>query len=190
MKTILSLFDHSGAWSKPYKENGYDVLQIDLKLGYNILEWDYTTIMAVYGILAAPPCTDFATSGSQYWEEKDRSGRTELSVKLVKITLKIVQYFDPVFWVIENPAGRIDKLIPELKDHRMMSFNPCDYGDPYTKYTILWGKFNPFLIQNPVTPVPASENHIMKLGGSSEKTKEIRSITPEGFAIAFFNANK
>jgi hypothetical protein len=28
-----------------------------------------------------------------------------------------------------------------------------------------------------------------KLGGNSEKTKELRSLTPAGFAQAFFEAN-
>ena len=31
----------------------------------------------VYGILAAPPCTDFAGSGAQYWKTKDEDGRTK-----------------------------------------------------------------------------------------------------------------
>lgn len=36
-KTILSLFDYSGHWSKPYKDAGYDVYQCDIKLGIDIL---------------------------------------------------------------------------------------------------------------------------------------------------------
>ena len=31
-KTILSLFDFSGIWSSYYKNNGYKVIQIDIKL--------------------------------------------------------------------------------------------------------------------------------------------------------------
>lgn len=61
-KIILSLFDLTGNWSKPYKDNGYKVIQIDLQLGMDILTWDYKQIPKedVYGILAACPCTDFA----------------------------------------------------------------------------------------------------------------------------------
>ena len=30
---ILSLCDYSGAWSKPYRDAGYEVIQIDLQSG-------------------------------------------------------------------------------------------------------------------------------------------------------------
>ena len=65
-KIILSLFDLTGNWSRPYKENGYKVIQIDLQLGTNIMIWDYKKIPKeqVYGILSACPCTDFAVARS------------------------------------------------------------------------------------------------------------------------------
>lgn len=40
-KIILSLFDLTGNWSRPYKENGYEVIQVDIQLGIDILNWDY-----------------------------------------------------------------------------------------------------------------------------------------------------
>ena len=190
---IISLFDYSGSWSKPYKDAGYEVIQIDIKLDQDILTWDYMQIAKsrVYGILAAPVCTDFSVSGAQYWKAKDLNGQTEKSINLVKKSLEIVNYFNPVFWVLENPVGRINKLIPELASKRLLIFNPCDYGDPYTKKTILYGQFNPYLIQKPVKPIRESSqgSWLQKLGGKSERTKELRSITPAGFSRAFFEAN-
>lgn len=81
-KIILSLFDYSGNWSRPYANAGYEVYQIDLKLGFDINtlipeEFPFET---VHGILAAPPCTDFASSGAQYWKAKDADGRTDRSL--------------------------------------------------------------------------------------------------------------
>jgi hypothetical protein len=72
-----------------------------------------------------------------------------------------------------------------------MYFDPCDYGDPYTKKTCLWGSFNRPK-QNRVEPqrVCSQGSWLMKLGGSSERTKELRSVTPPGFAQAFFEANR
>ena len=108
--------------------------------------------------------------------------------------LRIVDVCMPDFWVIENPVGRLGKLIPELG--RPFYFNPCDYGDPYTKKTCLWGEFTPPLPLfsgeiNKVPPVVSKHGswHQTKLGGKSERTKEIRSMTPRGFAKAFYNAN-
>jgi hypothetical protein len=42
MKNLLiSLFDHSGNASRPYKEAGWKVIQVDIKNGIDILEWNY-----------------------------------------------------------------------------------------------------------------------------------------------------
>ncbi len=192
-KTIISIFDYSGSWSKPYKENSFNVIKIDIKLGIDVLTWNYKSIdkNSVFGILAAPPCTDFAVSGAQYWPTKDKSGATAKSIRLVKKTLEIIDYFNPFFWSLEQPVGRITKLIPELKPFRLYSFNPCDFGDNYTKKTILYGRFNPFLLLKPVKAVRSCSqgSWLQKLGGRSEKTKELRSITPTGFAYAFYEAN-
>ena len=35
-KTIISLCDYSGNWSKPYKDNGFEVIKVDLKFGDDI----------------------------------------------------------------------------------------------------------------------------------------------------------
>ena len=113
---ILSLFDFSGRWSQPYKDNGYDVYQVDIKHDIDILalEPEQMPFSKVYGILAAPPCTDFAGSGAQYWKAKDEDGRTAASLALVHKTLDFVDYFNPKFWVLENPVGRLPKLLPRI----------------------------------------------------------------------------
>lgn len=198
-KVILSLFDYSGNWPKFYKEAGYDVYQVDIKHDISILDLTYKDLDAlgeVYGILAAPPCTDFAGSGAQYWKAKDEDGRTEQSLSLVKATLDIVRYCSPKFWALENPVGRLPTLLPEIG--KPWYFNPNEFagwlsGDEaarecYTKRTGLWGTFcKPEKRPLPVSP---EGNWIMKLGGKSERTKELRSMTPLGFAKAFYEANK
>jgi hypothetical protein len=186
---ILSLFDYSGNWAEPYKQNGFDVSLIDIKYGIDILNFTKEDLVNpnVVGILAAPPCTDFSGSGAQYWKAKDVDGRTEASLRLVDKTLEIISWFpDLWFWVLENPVGRLPKLRPQLGSP--WYFQPYWYGDPWTKKTGLWGKFNKNLPKNEVLPDPNS--WIMKLGGKSERTKELRSMTPKGFAQAFYEANK
>lgn len=187
-KVIISLFDYSGNWPSFYKEAGYDVYSLDIKNGMDILDIDRSDLPDnVYGILAAPPCTDFASSGAQYWKVKDEDGRTAHSLALIDKTLEIVSWYqDLKFWALENPVGRLQKLRPALG--APWYFNPCDFGDPYTKKTGLWGNFNRDMVKTPVAPDPNS--WIMKLGGKSERTKELRSMTPLGFAKAFFTANQ
>ncbi len=188
VKVILSLFDYSGNWPSPYAEAGYDVYSIDIKNGVNVLELEKEDLPnSIYGILAAPPCTDFAGSGAQYWSIKDKDGRTDTSLSLIDKTLEIISWYPELrFWALENPVGRLQKLRPQLG--KPWYFQPHWYGDAYTKKTGLWGSFNKDLPKNEVQPDPKS--WIMKLGGKSERTKELRSMTPLGFAKAFYSANR
>ncbi len=202
-KTILSLFDFSGNWSRPYAEGGANIIRIDKKLGIDIMDinadWLAKYILDDYGcvdgILAAPPCTDFSVSGAQYWKSKDSDGRTSKSIELVMQVIRCVEFCKPDFWVIENPVGRLNKLIPELSKYGPWYFNPRDYGDKYTKKTGLWGVFVPPLpLFSDCKKVDAEKvckqgSWLMKLGGKSDKTKELRSTTPLGFSYAFFQAN-
>lgn len=187
--TVISLFDASGAWSQPWLDAGYNVVRYDLQDGQDIAEFSAEMLLEEHGnddvwaILAAPPCTDFASSGAQYWAEKDADGRTEASNELVRQVIRTVELFRPAVWAMENPVGRMAKLndLPPA----LLTFQPNLYGDPYTKKTLIWGNFNNDLLLNPVRPTEGSK--ITEKLSSSAKYE--RSLTPEGFAYSFFRAN-
>ncbi len=188
-KIILDLCGGTGSWSKFYKLAGYDVRVITLP------DYDVRTYIPprnVYGILAAPPCTHFASSGAQYWPAKDRDGRTISDTQILTHCLRIIAMSAPKFWALENPVGRMTKWLGRPQ----FIFNPCDYGDRYTKRTCLWGKFRPMwkTIVQPEFLIASNGDRYskihMKTGGKSAKTKERRSITPAGFAKAFYLANQ
>lgn len=193
-KTILSLCDFSGNWPKFYKDaaDEYDVICVDLKHGHDIRTFEFLD-RPIYGILAAPPCTAFAVSGAQYWAAKDASGETLEALGLVDACLRAIAVYRPKFWALENPVGRLRRYLgpPTLM------FDPCDYGgwgdekDAYTKKTLLWGTFQ-LPEKKPIEPIRVCSqgSWLQKLGGKSEKTKELRSMTPLGFARAFFEANR
>jgi len=200
-KTVLSLFDYTGNWARPYYEAGADVICIDLKHGHDVAsftaEWLVDEILddcgTVDGLLAAPPCTDFAVSGARWWPAKDADGRTALSIHLVEQVLRTVEFLRPDWWVLENPVGRLATLVPDLQDYGPYWFQPCDFGDPYTKKTGLWGEFIPPLplflgADRSVAPTEGSKMWRC-YGGKSERTKTARSETPMGFARAFFEVN-
>ncbi len=177
-KTILDLCGGTGAWSKPYKDNGYNVRNITLP-DYDVRL--YQPPDNVYGILAAPPCTHLAISGARWFKEKGQKALLE-ALGIVDACCRIILIVNPVFWALENPVGRLVNYLGKPK----MYFNPCDYGDPYKKKTCLWGKFN-IPIKNPVKPIGKNPIHYMP---PSENRSELRSITPLGFAKAFFLANQ
>lgn len=200
-KLILSLCDYSGNWPKFYRDAGYDVRQIDLKNGDDVRFLAYID-RPVHGILAAPPCTAFTVSGAQYWPAKDASGETAEAKALADACMSLVALYNPAWWALENPVGRLRRWYGPAA----FSFDPCDFGgylephersseigtpqDAYTKKTQLWGRFNP-PARRRVDPVRETSqgSWLMKLGGKSDRTKELRSMTPLGFAKAFFLAN-
>ena len=196
-KNILSLFDFSGVWSQPYVDKGYAVTRLDIQTGGDVLTFDSSAYLAEHGqpqgILAAPPCTDFASSGARWWADKDKDGRTGEALRLIDATLAIVDVLQPAWWALENPVGRLTRLRPQLG--KPFYFQPWFFGDPYTKKTGLWGDFNRDMKRNEVEPIMYESNgkrgswQWAKLGGKSERTKRLRSQTPRGFALAFAEAN-
>ncbi len=190
-RTILSLFDYTGNWARPYAEAGYNVLTFDIQNGQDVNDFSVEYFNEnydfgeVYGILAACPCTDFASSGARWFAEKDKDGRTKASVDLVHQTLRTIEYFRPKFWVLENPVGRIGKLT-DLPKWRT-GFQPHNFGHPYTKKTMLWGQFNAKDI--PIANVEPTEGSKMHNVAPGPERANIRSETPEGFSYAFFKGN-
>lgn len=183
-RIILDLCGGTGSWSKPYKDAGYDVRLVTLP--ENDVR-SYLPPEKVWGILCAPPCTHFSRSGAQYWEAKDQDGRTLFDTKILAACLMIIAKSQPRWWALENTAGRLKDWIGKPK----MFFNPCDYGDAYTKYTALWGIFNSPQ-NNPVEPVFIIDSKRGRRYSPIhwyKKDPSVRAITPQGFANAFFKAN-
>lgn len=189
-KTILSLCDDSGNWSQPYLEADYNVIRIDIKKGQDVRLLKYPG--KIHGILAAPPCTHFSSSGAVYWMKKGEEALLE-GLSIFDACSRIVLFSKPKFWVFENPVGRLKNYIGPAQ----WIFNPSDYGDDYTKKTCLWGRFNAPK-PNPIAAVRVfhSSHHSIdsywKRQGKTlgKEISKLRSITPLGFAKAFFEVNR
>lgn len=215
-KVIVSLCDYSGRWPSLYIEQGYTVAQFDLKHGDDCTDVAGTlagiskaryeaykaggceNVSHIVGILAAPVCTDFSVSGAQYWAKKDADGTTARSLALVDGCMAIINACSPDWWALENPVGRLKALRPGLPF--VGWFQPHNYAghdvDPaasrYTKKTGIWGTAKlPEQVTANLEPIRACAqgSWLQKLGGKSERTKELRSMTPLGFARAFASFN-
>jgi hypothetical protein len=147
-KIILDLCGGTGAWSKPYKDAGYTVHNLTLPLD-DITKWrNIPEIMChlgeIYGILAAPPCTMFSLARTRARTERDfRKGmecvRACMAIIWEARTRPLYRKDGALkFWALENPVGFLRQFLGKPA----MTFNPCDFGDPYTKKTDLWGYFN------------------------------------------------
>lgn len=211
-KIILDLCGGTGAWSKYYSENPeYKVFNITLP-DYDVCRpADFPSEIAyaiqeskVYGILAAPPCTMFSIARNDTTANKKRD--LEEGMKTIKACLNIIYWCQYKkfrkgqglqFWCLENPAGG---YLQRFLGKPTMIFEPYEYGDPYSKKTALWGNFNEPK-KTPVKPergtmvkyasnfkeIKVDEEYRKKLGIDARTIR--RSITPDGFAKAFYKFN-
>jgi len=201
-KIILDLCGGTGAWSKPYKDNGYTVINVTLPEydvryfkphGHIPLEKD------IYGILAAPPCTQFSFARTNAKKPRDLREGMEIVTACLNIIWRCQYHIEkeaqkkpPLkFWALENPnRGMLKWFLGEP----VFIFNPYDFGDDYKKETALWGYFS-IPKTNPIKCNKPKFDYL--------KTKEIhsefydkydrqirRAIIPPGFARAFYEANK
>ena len=202
-KIILDLCGGSGSWSRAYAAAGYDVRNITLPK-YDVL--DYEPPENVYGILAAPQCTEFSILNCK---AEARQRNPQEGLKIVMACMRIIEKSEPVWWAMENPVG----YLREYMGKSVMIFQPWEYGDPWTKRTELWGRFTPPekpyknwddvpcklpLYTRPRRGKPnfaylhkSAQTLIPQLAWAKPKTDaDFRAITPPGFAQAFFRANQ
>ena len=131
----------------------------------------------------------FASSGARWWRSRKPHELLD-ALALVDACLRTVAIYRPEWWSLENPEGRLRRWLgPPL-----MTFNPCDFGDAYTKRTLLWGSFRPPR-KRAVKPryiigkVDGKKYSPIHYYGRRADRQNFRSKTPLGFARAFFEAN-
>ena len=185
-KIILDLCGGTGSWSRPWELNGYDVRVITLP-EYDVR--DYHPPENVWGIFAAPPCTEFSVLNC-IAENRERD--FDAGMEIVNACLRIIKEAKPNWWALENPRGHLRSFLGVPR----MTFQPWEYGDPWTKATDIWGDFNippklytkwedvPNLHKSAWKDIPQYSYH------KPETDAEFRAMTPPGFAWAFYEANK
>jgi hypothetical protein len=198
-RTVISLCDRTGRMVEPWARAGYKCIcydlqhsiradQIDLRPNYDITyRWadvrslvpgDLGTPSIVF---AFPPCTNLAVSGARDFQRKGLRGLID-ALEIVEACRKLCEWFGCP-WMLENPVSRLSSSWRK-PDY---TFDPCDYGDPYTKKTCLWtGGGFVMPPKNRVEPTMGSAMHLLP---PSADRANLRSATPAGFARAVFLAN-
>ncbi len=131
---------------------------------------------------------------------------------LVRHCQRIIEQAKPKWWAIENPAnGRLKDVLGKPQ----MTYQPWQYGSPWTKKTALWGSFNlpePLYSQweqcpknkniyvRPGRPKPSlaflhksAINHIPEFEFARPYIHcdaDFRSLCSQGFAKAFYKSNQ
>ena len=225
---ILDLCGGTGSWSRPWKAAGYDVRILTLP-EYDVRDITITSILGVpclwlenkrkngaerfeavpmsgiVGILAAPPCTEFSVLNCR---AEARQRNEAAGMEIVDACMYVIKNCNPKWWALENPRGYLRKYLGPPT----ISFQPWQYGDPWTKATDIWGNFNvPAAVFNRWEDVPKLPLYTRPGRGKPnfaylhksawadipqlsyhkpETDAEFRAMTPPGFANAFYEANR
>lgn len=184
-----------GMWFDPYKLREQAIEIADM-LGEGVVH-----------IFSFPECTHLTNAGSGSWAKKraENPRFQDEAVVLAKLAPAVGALLGCHSWAAENPVGKLSTLWRKPD----FWFDPCDFGgylpmddthpiypeiypprDAYNKKTGIWagaGYVKPFAKR--VEPAEKDNPGWAKCGGKSTRTKNIRSATPRGFAIANFEAN-
>jgi hypothetical protein len=140
---ILELFSGSGSVGKVFTQRGWDVVSLDcdVKTGAtiktDILAWDHTVFPVGHFdvVWASPCCTQYSCAR--------RGAKTprnlDLADSLVRRSLEIIEYFQPLIWFIENPETGLLKTRPFMSGLPFTDVDYCSFSDwGYRKRTRLW----------------------------------------------------
>lgn len=154
-----------------------------------------------------PPCTDVAVSGSRHFDSKLKNDALAWAkAVMVAEQCRMIGEMIGCPWFFENP---VSVFANEELFGKPQYFHPFEYGgylpeddkhpfypefingrDAYTKKTGLWVGCGYELPEKIPVDVPEDEDgeskQYSRLGGKSDRTKNIRSATPRGFSKANF----
>jgi site-specific DNA-cytosine methylase len=123
---------------KVARELGFEVISLDrdmqADIQTDIMDWDHTQYPKKHFdvIWASPPCTEYSmakTTGA-----RDIEGAN----KVVQKTLDILQYYEPKYWMIENPQSGLLKNQLCMWGLPYQDVDYCKYGMRYRKRTRIW----------------------------------------------------
>lgn len=178
---------------------------------WRVIRWAITSGRLAF-VAGFPVCTQLAVSGTSRWAEK-REKDPHFQAKAMELVheCRVIGELSGAPYFFENPVSAISSIYRK-PDY---TFHPFEFGgylpandqhplypeyfppqDAYGKKTCLWAG-NGFImpskrkvqIAEGQTDGQGQSKAHNKLGGKSDKTKNIRSATPRGFARAVFEAN-
>ena len=197
MGKILIACEESQAVTKEFRELGYEAYSCDIvECSGGHPEWhiqgDVTPLLQQEWdmIIAFPPCTHLAVSGSRYFAQKIADGRQQQGIDFFMLfaNCKCKRV------AIENPVG----IMSSKWRKPDQIIQPWWFGDPEAKKTCFWLRGLPKLVPTNILPLPESgywknqtEGHQNKvlvdgtwIGYNDPRTAKLRSKTYPGIAKA------
>jgi hypothetical protein len=174
---VLVACEYSGRVRDAFRRRGHDAWSCDLLDCEADPHWHYQApVEDVLGrgwdlMIAHPPCTHLAISGSRHFHRKQREQAEALDFVRLLMAAPIER------WCIENPVSVISSVI-RAPDQIIQ---PWQFGHGETKATCLWLQNLPCLKSTDVVEGREPRIHMMPPGPNRWKE---RSRTFEGIAEA------
>ncbi len=215
MKRHLELFSGTHSFGKVSSKKGYEVISFDRDLGAecpfnsgyvssnhimeDIMEWNYKIYPPKYFYLitASPVCLWWSilrfsnigrrrkNIGYPLTREEIEEDILKFGVPMVDKLFEILDYFQPEYFIIENPnTGRMKEYINDLIPYYIVDYY-C-YGLPYKKRTRFWTNIQGF---KPKLSSLKKHNSAIGQGTHGRKQKDNYRI-PEKLIEDFFNCIK
>jgi site-specific DNA-cytosine methylase len=174
---VLIACEYSGRVRDAFRRHGHDAWSCDLLECESDPRWHYqapveTLLANDWDLMVAhPPCTHLAVSGSRHFHRKEREQAEALDFVRLLMAAPIER------WCIENPVSIISSAITPPKQ----IIQPWQFGHGETKTTCLWLKNLPSL--KPTQVVEGREAKVHKMPPGPNRWKD-RSRTYQGIADA------
>lgn len=195
-KRLLELFAGTGSVGNVAKTLGYDVVSLDIDpkrrctITSDIMLWDYKQYPPhhFHTIWGSPPCTYYsilakAAQGirKKFGHPYDIESKRQESDLIVARLLEIIDYFQPLYYIIENPYTGCLKSRPVIAGRPYYVADYCRYGYNYKKSTAFWSNKDLHLDRcNRLCGKMVGNKHVDQIGhfGTHKQTIDQRYSIP------------
>ena len=181
----LELFCGTKSFSKIAEFHDISMTTLDIDEQHNpticedILTWNFKAYAPGYFniIWASPDCTSWSRATHVHRTLKEKLlPKTEVARvgnQLILKMLEIIKYFQPTFYCIENPRGRLRYFEPMRKLPYQTTVFYSNYGHDIQKATDLWSNIELW------NEKPDRMNSVKRWGYTKRRSRITRSIIPE-----------
>ena len=138
---VLNLCSGTGSVSRPFVEEGHEVVEVDWDPRYSpthcvdITTWECPYTPGHFDVVwASPDCTQYSRARTTAKTPRD----FKRADALVERCLELIRHLQPRVWFMENPDSGLLKTRAVVHGLPSVRVDYCMYGAPYRKRTRIW----------------------------------------------------